>query len=70
MKSEQDGLPQKSAANAGRRPRRGLTSEERHRLISEAAYERAVRRGFAAGDPVVDWLEAEQEIEDRKPQTR
>jgi hypothetical protein len=35
---------------------------ERHRLIAEAAYYRAQRRGFRGGDPVQDWLEAESEV--------
>jgi hypothetical protein len=42
---------------------RRLTPAERHRLIAEAAYRRAERRGFA-GDPLSDWLEAEREIDD------
>lgn len=41
----------------------GITAEERHRMICNAAYFRAERRGFANGDPQQDWLEAEQEIE-------
>lgn len=35
----------------------------RRRLIEKCAYLRAERRGFAAGDPVEDWLEAELEID-------
>lgn len=37
--------------------------EERYRMIAEAAYFRAQRRGFVGGDPVQDWLEAEAEID-------
>ncbi|MEO1766843.1 DUF2934 domain-containing protein [Thiobacter aerophilum] len=40
-----------------------VTPEERYRLIAEAAYFRAQRRGFVGGDPVQDWLEAEAEID-------
>jgi hypothetical protein len=47
-----------------------LSPEERHRLIAEAAYERAQRRGFKGGDPVTDWLEAEQDIDARLPRPR
>ena len=36
--------------------------QERHRLISEAAYFRAEARGFVPGFEEADWLEAEQEI--------
>lgn len=39
-----------------------ITAEERRRLIEEAAYLRAERRGFANGDPVADWLDAEAEV--------
>ena len=36
---------------------------ERQRLIAEAAYFRAERRGFAAGNEETDWLEAEKDID-------
>ncbi|MEW6353078.1 MAG: DUF2934 domain-containing protein [Pseudomonadota bacterium] len=42
-----------------------VTPEERERMIAEAAYYRAERRAFQGGDPDLDWLEAEAEI-DRK----
>jgi len=32
-------------------------------MIAEAAYLRAERRGFVIGDPLEDWLAAEQEID-------
>jgi hypothetical protein len=37
----------------------------RCKMITEAAYYRAERRGFQDGDPVVDWLTAEAEIDDK-----
>lgn len=43
----------------------GISSQERHRLIAEAAYFRAESRGFG-GDRaqcVRDWLEAESEVD-------
>jgi hypothetical protein len=40
----------------------GITPAQRNRMIAEAAYYRAERRGFQGGDPVQDWLEAETEI--------
>jgi hypothetical protein len=52
------------------RPRGRISAEERHRLIAEAAYERAQRRGFIGGDPVADWLEAEQDVLARLPRIR
>jgi predicted nucleic acid-binding Zn-ribbon protein len=42
-----------------------LTSDERQQMIAEAAYFRAERRGFAGGDSVRDWCEAEAEIDAR-----
>ena len=42
-----------------------ITPEQRHQLIAEAAYLRAESRGFDAGDPIDDWLQAEQEIDAR-----
>jgi len=36
-----------------------------HRLIREAAYYRAERRGFEGGDPKDDWMAAEAEISQR-----
>jgi len=40
-----------------------VTAEERRRMIAEAAYLRAERRGFSGGDPNDDWLSAEAEID-------
>lgn len=42
-----------------------VTPEERHRMISEAAYHLAEHRGFEGGDPHADWLAAEAEIDRR-----
>jgi hypothetical protein len=33
-------------------------------LVAEAAFLKAESRGFVGGDPVEDWLAAEQEVED------
>ena len=35
---------------------------EQQRMVSEAAYYRAMSRDFEGGDPVEDWLEAEREL--------
>jgi len=40
-----------------------VTSEERTRLIAEAAYFKAAQRGFAEGGELDDWVEAEAEID-------
>jgi len=43
--------------------RRAVTLDQRHALITQTAHKRAAQRGFAAGDPLADWLEAEQEVD-------
>ena len=40
-----------------------VTSEERTRLIAEAAYFKAERRGFPEDGALEDWVEAEAEID-------
>lgn len=39
-----------------------ITPEERHRMIAEAAYYRALQRGFSGGSAEDDWVHAEREI--------
>ena len=41
---------------------RAVTPADRHRLIAEAAYRLAERRGFEPGHELEDWLTAEQQI--------
>ena len=43
--------------------RRAVTLDQRHAMITQTAHKRAAQRGFAAGDPMADWLEAEQEVD-------
>lgn len=40
-----------------------VTPEQRYQMITESAYFRAEKRGFVGGDPSLDWLEAESEID-------
>lgn len=42
-----------------------LSEDERRRMVAEAAYYRALQRGFTAGGEVDDWLAAEREITQR-----
>jgi DNA repair ATPase RecN len=42
-----------------------VAPDERRRMIAEAAYFRAERRGFKDGDAVRDWCEAEAEVDAR-----
>lgn len=52
-------------ARSRSRPRRAgaVDPAERQRLIAEAAYFKAERRGFAGGGELEDWIEAEAEID-------
>jgi hypothetical protein len=47
-----------------------VSVEEREQMIAEAAYFRALQRGQNGGDPVQDWLAAEQEISRALPSPR
>jgi hypothetical protein len=40
-----------------------LNAEERDRLVAQAAYFRAEKRGFAPGYELQDWVEAEAEVQ-------
>lgn len=40
-----------------------VTPEQRYRMIAEAAYYQAEKRGFVGGDCAQDWLDAEAEID-------
>ncbi len=40
-----------------------IAAEVRHRRIAEAAYYRALRRGFHGGSDPEDWFESEAEID-------
>jgi hypothetical protein len=51
--------PKKSSTRQAKKANPGM----RQRMIAEAAYYRAERRGFVSGDTVQDWLEAEKEID-------
>ena len=42
-----------------------VSNGQRQQMIAEAAYFRAERRGFAGGDAVRDWCEAEAEVDAR-----
>jgi hypothetical protein len=40
-----------------------LSDAERQRMVAEAAYYRALQRGFVAGGELDDWLAAERDID-------
>ena len=45
------------------RARSSAPKPSREHMIAEAAYYRAQQRGFAGGDSMRDWLDAEAEID-------
>lgn len=54
----------KAGTKAGVKKSTGpISIEQRRQLIAEAAYFRALSRGFEGGDPVADWLDAEHEVD-------
>ena len=53
--------PGKTIAGTSRK-NQPITSEERQQMIAEAAYFRAMERGFSGGNSLDDWLAAEKEI--------
>ena len=46
----------------GSKKKMELNSEQRYRMIAEAAYYRAEKRGFEGGNSAQDWIDAEAEI--------
>ncbi len=62
--SKSTAAPEKTAQAVAEQPNCPLVApEERYRMIAEAAYYRAEKRGFAGGDMAEDWCEAEAEID-------
>ena len=59
-----DAKPHRIGKKISAQPERCMVSEnERFQMISDAAYYRALGRGFDGGDPMEDWLMAESEID-------
>lgn len=56
--------PAAKKKTVGKKSSTGAVSvEERHRMIAEAAYYKALERGPDRADPHRDWIEAEAEID-------
>jgi hypothetical protein len=57
-------MPQSSKTPRRIRPNSiNVSPEQRCRMIEQAAYFRAEKRGFQGGDPVADWLLAEAQVD-------
>ena len=50
--------------NEPRRARVEVPGDVRLKMVADAAYYIAQRRGFEDGDPVADWLAAEAQIDE------
>jgi chromosome partitioning protein len=59
-----DDLPALEAIVRWLDKRRAVTAAQRDEMIARAAYRQAEERGFAPGDPLTDWLNAEREVDD------
>jgi len=51
--------PRRTARTATKK----VSPEQRWKMVAEAAYYKAEKRGFQGGDSARDWLEAEAEID-------
>jgi len=54
--------PRAGNSDASKSAPSAIDPVRRHKLIAEAAYYRAEKRGFTIGSELQDWLEAEAEI--------
>lgn len=59
-KAKNPAAPKVAASSA---PKKAASHAQRANYIEVAAYYIAERRGFAPGDPLADWAEAEAEID-------
>lgn len=57
------GAPRSSKTTAGPTAKGSISPEQRYRMVAEAAYHHAEKRGFVGGDPLNDWLLAEMEVD-------
>jgi hypothetical protein len=53
-------VPAPAKAAAGKAP---LTPAERMKMIAEAAYYLAEKRGFSGGNELTDWVAAEKQVD-------
>ena len=54
--------PKKRSSEAPPGPGAAIGEHEREMMIARAAYFRAEKRGFAPGNELQDWIEAEAEV--------
>jgi hypothetical protein len=56
--------PAAPAAKAPPKAPKVVSADERRKLVTEAAYFIAQKRGFSGGNPVHDWLLAEKQVDE------
>ncbi|MEN8259621.1 MAG: DUF2934 domain-containing protein [Pseudomonadota bacterium] len=56
------GVDNQAVASRAARINKACQSDQLRRMIAEAAYYKAEKRGFSPDGQVADWLEAEKEI--------
>lgn len=66
-KSRKDNGFGNSKATMGGVDSADLTGYPQEEMIAVAAYFRAEQRGFAPGDELADWFQAEAELQERAP---
>ena len=62
MATRKPSKPKAAPKTSAEKPSPPMSDEELQRLVAEAAYFRAQRRGFAPGYELQDWVEAEAEV--------
>lgn len=61
--SANSSTPTKKKANPLDKKSNGISDDARNAFIAEAAYFIAEHRGFTGGDPAMDWILAEKQVE-------
>lgn len=62
MATRKPSKPKAAPKASAEKPSPPMSHEELQRLVAEAAYFRAQRRGFEPGYELQDWVEAEAEV--------
>ena len=62
VKPKAESKPKKRKAEAPPGPGAAIGLHEREMMVARAAYFRAEKRGFAPGNELQDWIEAEAEV--------
>lgn len=64
-KAARKGTPANASSTSHGGQKQSISPAERWLLVRENAYTRIQKRGFVGGNPLEDWLKAEEEIDDK-----